>query len=97
MTKEFLNDADGQRPGIIYLWGLDANLEEKTTGAELERSVETACVGAMYLVQALVAEKSQGLSGLWLVTLGAQAVCGSSRPGRPCPNPAVGLWKNPCR
>ena len=80
VTKEFLNDADGQRPGIIYLWGLDANLEENTTGAELERSVETACIGAMYLAQALVAEKSQGLSGLWLVTRGAQAVSGFSGP-----------------
>jgi acyl transferase domain-containing protein/predicted O-methyltransferase YrrM/acyl carrier protein len=61
--------------GVVYLWALDATVDDAAGEADVLRAQEHAVGGALTLVQSLVRSHAAGAARaprLWLVTRGAQ-------------------------
>jgi acyl transferase domain-containing protein len=67
--------SDNTRPvtGIIYLWGLDAAVDEDTLAAGLDKLQLFATGSLLHLVQALARERQSPRPRLWVATGNAQA------------------------
>jgi len=76
LIGKVLTDSASPSAGVVYLWALDADVQEGTTVAQLEVRVRSVCDPALCLVQTLAAAAPLGLHGLWLVTRGGQSVTG---------------------
>ncbi len=71
-----------QIQGVIYLWSLDIELEDKLTISALEQAQRLSCGGTLHLVQSLAQsivqqtwlERNSSIPRLWLVTRGAMPV-----------------------
>jgi SAM-dependent methyltransferase len=63
--------------GVIHLQGLDNELSEETTAAQLSEMQELTTGSVLRLAQAMVNRKQ---TGLWLITRGAHSVGGESSP-----------------
>lgn len=96
-TEGFRQLLDVCKPfdGIVYLWGL-AELEGKDMRADIDVYQQSACAGALHLLQALAARKAgvdesarQTRLPILLVTQGSQAVLESDL--LPAPQQAL-LW-----
>jgi NADPH:quinone reductase-like Zn-dependent oxidoreductase/NAD(P)-dependent dehydrogenase (short-subunit alcohol dehydrogenase family) len=72
----------------VHLAGLDARVGAEATAAEAERAAELACAAALATVQAAAAVPA-AVSGMTLVTRGAQTVSAGERGGEPA---QAALW-----
>jgi acyl transferase domain-containing protein/acyl carrier protein len=79
--------------GIIYLWGLAAQLSEDTAPSTLQDMQALSCGSVLHLVQALMKVKSQKTPRLWLVTRGAQPVGNPATPVQAAQAPLWGLGR----
>jgi microcystin synthetase protein McyG len=61
---------------VVYLWGLDAGLDDDTDPESLMREQQRVVGGALHLVQALAKSGAPKPPRLWLVTRGAQPAGG---------------------
>ncbi|HLZ60657.1 MAG TPA: type I polyketide synthase [Ktedonosporobacter sp.] len=78
--KRLLETLYAEGPGcehIVYLWGLDG-IRGEMTGAALQATVETGCMGLVTLVQQL--DKAQWRPALWIVTGGAHVLDDTESP-----------------
>lgn len=88
LIGKLFGDSSFSCRGVVYLWALDAGLEENDDTAHLEKTQRTVCGGALHLVQALAAKGGPELPRMWLVTRGAQGV----EAGAPISMAQTTLW-----
>ena len=60
--------------GFIHLWSLNTDLSQDLSEKRLQMAKTNGCLTILYLLQALTGNEQFSISGLWLVTRGAQAV-----------------------
>ncbi len=62
--------------GVVYLWGLDCNVDDHSASETLLHEQSRLCVGVVHLTQALAQLEWANWPRIWLVTQGAQTVAG---------------------
>jgi acyl transferase domain-containing protein/NADPH:quinone reductase-like Zn-dependent oxidoreductase/NAD(P)-dependent dehydrogenase (short-subunit alcohol dehydrogenase family)/SAM-dependent methyltransferase/acyl carrier protein len=79
--------------GVIYLWPLDAPPINQLDAASVAKEIQSACGGALSLVQALARNAWKEPPKLWLCTRGAQRVDDSDKVLSPIGASVWGLGK----
>jgi len=72
LFQSIIKDEDSHVSGIAYLWGLDCKVMSETTLQSLENDESISSIPLIYLIQALVLERSINCR-LWIVTQYAQS------------------------
>ena len=77
--------------GVVHLLSLDIETNEAMTSETLTSSARLGCVGALHLLQALVATDGLAVDSIWLVTRAALPIERSRRLAPGCTISAVGV------
>ena len=83
ILNRFMAEPTSSYRGIIYLWALEAELDESAECLDakyLEKTEMLVIGSALYLMQALSTFADESIEGVWFITRGAQVINGGSLP-----------------
>ncbi len=80
LTEDIFSPEATKVSGVIYLWGMDTTISEKTLPADMEKIHLFSMGSLLYLVQALARIRHASQPKLWVATQNAQAGCRDSGP-----------------